>query len=1538
MAKSCTPRGIVSSVAFAVGIALLLLPDQLGRGISKHSEPESSNGKYYPAVSVGDVVGLSGLLPGGKKTLKIVGEHRQPRALNPSLEDTTTFGESAPLFHGALIFDLGRVYNVVGISIAFEAERHPCFLRVLKSSSMEGPWHLTAILNTYDAAEEEEAGEGREGREGGHDANSHEEKETMRRLSSPSPSSHLSRARAVKLPIRFLVSTASSSSSSSSSSQSYHQRDSKYPLKNWTAHFSHTIPPLSIDSMIVRAGPLLDLEICMLAIIVELSILSPKKTSQNFVPFAILNSSERSIFALQMRIVAYPKEKSLLADLRALLSRAELDDGDSDSGNLPPPYDRRIFTDLCSLAGFLNDFRNELRPRPLLKGGGRRRLTSVFTDSVEHEGLGPRNVLSQNVHTRWSSDWGEPHWLLFDLGGMCDIAAVALQWEVAFAYKYKIQISNNLVSWQTVKTEKLLRAGWRISHLGEKEGGDEEEEEGEGISGSGSSNRDNQKYTDNYHSRRPFAVSRFLRIYCERRATEYGFSIISAKIFGTRLLSDLTLNELGLDGERGGDSGRGSVSGSLLFPPEWLGERNDDVGDDDGVASRDGIRHGDEQMPQEGKAKEESSIAVAGHRTSLSPPPPGPPSLPSFVEGGRGSRREGDHAQHQQLLATDSSSSSPSRFIKLAPLACRTPSKASPCSTYARVRRRGRGASGVVEGASSSEISLVDENEFWYDLVVPRAVEEIIIPAAAAASSSPPSSSSSARAARQVEVAPLFVTMIFPQPSKQHRRRHLDAAVGDDADGDGGGHDGDDEEEDVEEDAYADIDGSDGDFDSCAKNSGERRKVLAFPEHPENGFYRLRLPANDDDENDNQMSSSPSFAIRFRTTATTSFGSTFQGPFPPPPSSFFLERHAVYVRLRSLHSSSSSRRRIRPWLGAQVHLSKGDQARPAGAAATAPEATKERTILRALRAFMCANEMLVGEGGEKERLPGSPWPPSPSSLYLRKLLDAFPVLLPLLKRADEVMGDEEARALLQLAAPFPSPQHQQRPRRETASEALSLLSTWLEKYRIEPAVGYLLCAPDAPSSRLNARTPIVRRLALPAGEITSVNVFSSSSPSLASLGGGGRKYRVSVAEERGEWFEVAAVRAPSFCSSSSSSSTCNNSNIEEGRKSRRGWMSIPIVAPPSTTNEEARNACSSAAAGAGGGGDDDDDGDATAVLSRGLTHAGGRSAITSSRAAPLSTINWIRIEAVDEEEEEEEEEERSKPRTAGEDGDSRRPSDDGKSRAAPPLIERVEVLGKPAAVQGVLFRGKSASIATSTSDYEGRGRRYYPARPIDLMEDAAVISASSMRSFDSPPLNLLRSRADGGSRGGVGERRRRRRTRARRRGMSAITAQGNGCRPPHGCRQDGDYYEDGDDDSDDDDDDDDDDGGGDDNDDLSRYSSRNSGYWEPSLDDEAPRLTVHCRSRRNHHHSATRRHASCRFICRSVAVRHDRGDTQKVHGASEFSPFRVKRLEVWAEVAEAEAAASDTEEGGGRKGGEEGSLSADVRPSIFLLPSTSQNA
>ncbi|MDB5337474.1 MAG: glucose dehydrogenase [Planctomycetaceae bacterium] len=72
--------------------------------------------------------------------------------------------------------------------------------------------------------------------------------------------------------------------------------------------------------------------------------------------------------------------------------------------------------------------------------------------SVENGGTVAANATDGNTGSRWSSKFTDDQWLQVDLGAVTSIGRVRLNWEAAYGKRYRIDVSDDGVTWQTIYT------------------------------------------------------------------------------------------------------------------------------------------------------------------------------------------------------------------------------------------------------------------------------------------------------------------------------------------------------------------------------------------------------------------------------------------------------------------------------------------------------------------------------------------------------------------------------------------------------------------------------------------------------------------------------------------------------------------------------------------------------------------------------------------------------------------------------------------------------------------------------------------------------------------------------------------------------------------------------------------------------------------------------------------------------------------------------------------------------------------------------
>lgn len=121
-------------------------------------------------------------------------------------------------------------------------------------------------------------------------------------------------------------------------------------------------------------------------------------------------------------------------------------------------------------------------------------LNKTVTASSVDGAFNAANAVDGNAATRWSSAFSDPQWISIDFGRRYDFCNIHLLWEAAFARDFKIQVSEDNLSWTTVIN----------------------------ISGNAS--------PENYL---PVNTSgRYVRMLGTTRATPYGYSLWEFEVFG----------------------------------------------------------------------------------------------------------------------------------------------------------------------------------------------------------------------------------------------------------------------------------------------------------------------------------------------------------------------------------------------------------------------------------------------------------------------------------------------------------------------------------------------------------------------------------------------------------------------------------------------------------------------------------------------------------------------------------------------------------------------------------------------------------------------------------------------------------------------------------------------------------------------------------------------------------------------------------------------------------------------------------------------
>lgn len=106
---------------------------------------------------------------------------------------------------------------------------------------------------------------------------------------------------------------------------------------------------------------------------------------------------------------------------------------------------------------------------------------------------GPAKAVDGNTSTRWASDWFDDQWLQLDLRTQRTVGRVVLDWQEAHAKAYRIEVSTDGESWQTVWSTDEGRGGLETA-----------------------------QFTP--------TAARYVRIHGEQRGTKWGYSLFDVKV------------------------------------------------------------------------------------------------------------------------------------------------------------------------------------------------------------------------------------------------------------------------------------------------------------------------------------------------------------------------------------------------------------------------------------------------------------------------------------------------------------------------------------------------------------------------------------------------------------------------------------------------------------------------------------------------------------------------------------------------------------------------------------------------------------------------------------------------------------------------------------------------------------------------------------------------------------------------------------------------------------------------------------------------
>ncbi|MFD8151433.1 discoidin domain-containing protein [Streptomyces sp. NPDC059720] len=122
---------------------------------------------------------------------------------------------------------------------------------------------------------------------------------------------------------------------------------------------------------------------------------------------------------------------------------------------------------------------------------------AVTASGSENPDTAPGRAFDGNGSTRWSSDFADNAWIRVDLGSTIRVDRVVLDWEAAYGKRYVLESSRNGTDWTPFFTETAGTGGSVTAHTHPQE-----------------------------------VTARYVRLRGVERATPYGYSLWSMKIYG----------------------------------------------------------------------------------------------------------------------------------------------------------------------------------------------------------------------------------------------------------------------------------------------------------------------------------------------------------------------------------------------------------------------------------------------------------------------------------------------------------------------------------------------------------------------------------------------------------------------------------------------------------------------------------------------------------------------------------------------------------------------------------------------------------------------------------------------------------------------------------------------------------------------------------------------------------------------------------------------------------------------------------------------
>lgn len=140
-------------------------------------------------------------------------------------------------------------------------------------------------------------------------------------------------------------------------------------------------------------------------------------------------------------------------------------------------------------------------------------ITASSQESADHAAS---YAVDADGNTRWSSSYADEQNLIVDLGSVQTVSSFKIAWEAAYASQYQVQVSNDNSTWTTVYENYSAKGGTERIDISD-------------------------------------VSARYVKIYCIKRATSYGFSIYEFEVYG----------DSATNGDTGMTENTGSAVGSV---------------------------------------------------------------------------------------------------------------------------------------------------------------------------------------------------------------------------------------------------------------------------------------------------------------------------------------------------------------------------------------------------------------------------------------------------------------------------------------------------------------------------------------------------------------------------------------------------------------------------------------------------------------------------------------------------------------------------------------------------------------------------------------------------------------------------------------------------------------------------------------------------------------------------------------------------------------------------------------------------------------